>query len=221
MAARASFIDLSHILESGMPVFPGSRPVILETESTLEKDTYNETSLRFTTHTGTHIDCGLHMIPGSGDTLSTPLDSFYGTGQLIHCRHLASNPVITRKYLESYEKQLSTTDYLLFYTGWDQYWGSAQYYNGFPVMDTGAAEYISGFSLKGIGVDAISFDVIESTDFPVHRLLLSVKMILVENLHNLAGLPASGFTFAGFPLPIKHGDGSPVRAVGIVINHDL
>jgi kynurenine formamidase len=70
--------------------------------------------------------------------------------------------------------------------------------------------------LKGTGVDAPSFDPVDSVKLSVHKALLSKGIVLIENLTNLDALPDKGFIFCCFPLKIKGGDGSPVRAVGIV-----
>ena len=85
-----------------------------------------------------------------------------------------------------------------------------------------AATYLSSFNLKGIGSDTISFDPVDSWELPVHHILLSKGLILIENLVNLKSLPKHNFAFSCFPLKIKNGDGSPVRAVGIVnSNYEL
>ena len=55
-------IDLTHPMESNMPVFPGSRPVNLVTTATFEKEGYHEIRMDCSTHTGTHIDCGYHLL---------------------------------------------------------------------------------------------------------------------------------------------------------------
>ena len=83
-------------------------------------------------------------------------------------------------------------------------------------MSEHAADWICGFSLKGLGVDAISVDPPEIPVLPVHRRLLEQQMVLVENLTRLQDLPQSGFTFFALPLPIQDGDGSPVRAVAMI-----
>lgn len=49
-------------------------------------------------------------------------------------------------------------------------------------------------------------------DEAVEKYLLEHDIISFENLKNTHLLPQS-FTFYGFPLPIAHGDGSPVRAI--------
>jgi arylformamidase len=101
-------------------------------------------------------------------------------------------------------------------TGWDKYWGKTEYFQGFPVLDAEAAEWLVSFPLKGIGFDTISADRVDSPDYPVHTILLSNDLIIIENLRNLKMLPARFFTFSGMPLNIEDADGSPVRAVAMV-----
>jgi kynurenine formamidase len=65
-------------------------------------------------------------------------------------------------------------------------------------------------------MDIISADPADAVALPVHNILLGAGMVLVENLTNLAAVPAPSFLFAGFPLKIRDADGSPIRAVAIV-----
>jgi arylformamidase len=166
-----------------------------------------------TGHIGTHIDCGLHMFNNGFDTGSTLPEHFIGTGIVIDCR--ACGYQIPEKLLKSEQKRIKKAEFILLYTGWDQFWGKARYFENFPVLNEQAAEFLTRFSLKGIGIDAPSFDTVHSTDLPVHHILLSKGILLVENLTNLKNISESEFIFSCFPLKIQGGDGSPVRAVGI------
>ncbi len=207
-------IDLSHVLTPGMPVFPGSPKAGLERIANIEKEGYTETRLKITTHTGTHIDCGLHMIPGGNDTASDPT-RFFGRGLVIDCRNLGSRS-ISREFLSRYGDKIGMADFVLLHTAWDQHWGKEAYFGGYPYPTPEAAAFLATFLLRGVGVDAISMDADDSTGYPVHRTLLLANMVLIENLTGLEQLPESGFYFSCLPLKIKSGDGSPVRAVAIL-----
>jgi len=66
-----------------------------------------------------------------------------------------------------------------------------------------------------IGVDTLSLDPGNSTDFAVHYAWLPTGRYGIENLANLDRLPASGATvFVGAP---KHrgGTGGPARVIAI------
>ncbi len=52
-------------------------------------------------------------------------------------------------------------------------------------------------------------------DIAIEKFLLEHDVISYENLANTETLPAR-FMFYGFPLAIRNGDGSPVRAVAVI-----
>ena len=74
---------------------------------------------------------------------------------------------------------------------------------------------LSEFSLKGIGIDAISIDSIKSTAFAVHKILLAKNILIIENLTNLDSIGTEFFILSVLPLKSQEADGSPVRAVGM------
>lgn len=204
--------DLSHLVTNGMPVFPGTPELNMKAIANLGSEGFNELQILVSTHTGTHIDCPLHIIDGGFDT-TYKIDQFYGRGIVLNC--LNEGSILNVSFLRHHEDLLSNTDYVLFYTGWDKYWGRAEYFGKFPILSEEAAGYMVGFKLKGTGIDAPGFDPVDSVDLPVHHILLSEGIILVENLTNLKNLPEKGFTFSCLPLKFEKGDGSPVRAAAI------
>jgi kynurenine formamidase len=213
-------IDLTHTLETGMPVYPGSGEAGIGKLASISQRGYNETELHLSAHTGTHIDCGKHFLESGFDTALTPPERFIGEGLVIDCRGVEEGAVITVVQLRQYEEKLKHADFVLLHTGWSRHWGSEGYYHGFPVPDEAAARYLSGFNLKGVGADTLSFDPTGSKDFHVHNMLLSAGIALIENLTGLERLPEHHFLFCCFPLKIKDGDGSPVRAVGLVMSEE-
>jgi arylformamidase len=214
--AIEDIIDLTHPLESNMPVYPGSMPVNLVTAATFEQEGYHETRMDFSSHTGTHVDCGYHLLRDGLNTMTTPMNHFYGKGLVADCRKIKAGGFISKEYIQTLETDIKNADFFLIHTGWSRYWGAEEYFRKFPVLHEDAATYLSSFNLKGIGSDTISFDPVDSVELPVHHILLSKGLILIENLVNLISLLEHDFVFSCFPLKIKNGDGSPVRAVGIV-----
>ena len=80
-------------------------------------------------------------------------------------------------------------------------------------MSPKAAQWLVGAGIRGLGIDMISVDEVDSTAFAIHNILLGADLVIIENLTNLEALPDSAFSFYCFPLRIQHADGSPVRAV--------
>lgn len=207
-------IDLSQTICENMPVFPGDEPPILTDRATVAEDGFYERMITFSSHTGTHVDAPAHILPHSRTLDRVPLEFFAGSCSVIDLTSPVQ-PEIAVLDLEPHEDLFKRSEFILLQTGWSRLWGQARYFNNYPVLSMEAALWVRSFGLKGIGVDAISVDVVDSTDLPVHKVLLE-KMIVIENLTNLEALPRTGFTFSCIPLKLKNADASPVRAIAIL-----
>ncbi|SCZ77288.1 cyclase family protein [Acidaminobacter hydrogenoformans] len=203
-------IDLTHLIKENMPVFPGTEPPVLEAANTLERDGFREKKLHMYSHTGTHMDAPAHMINKGWTLDQVGIEAFFGPAVKIDARGLKR---IEKIHLEPLTD--SGAEFLVLWTGWDQYWGTEKYFGAFPALSLEAAAWLTGLSLKGIGVDAISIDPMDSEDFAVHLELLSNDMVLIENLRGLEQLPEQ-FIFSAMPLKLEDADGSPVRAYALL-----
>ena len=205
-------IDLSHTIAGDMPVFPGTPQPVLKPLLSIEEHGFGETMLQMMSHTGTHMDAPSHMIAGAPGLDDFLAEKFFGPALIIN--HLPSaGRSIELEALRQEEDKIARAEFVLFCTGHSEKWGSAEYLGPFPLLTRAAAEFLTSFPLKGVGIDAISFDELDATDSPIHRILLSAGFVLLENLANLRQAPAEGGLFAALPLKYKNADGSPVRAV--------
>jgi kynurenine formamidase len=208
-------VDLSHSIGPAMPVWPGTPgPEFLKLSSVAD-DGYAEQSIRMSSHTGTHLDAPAHIIDGGASLDSFDPGSFFGRGACVGVP-VAADGVISRELLAPLAESLGTIDFLLLHTGWSRFWGGPAYDRGYPVLDSGAADLLCSLTLKGIGIDAPSFDLPESRDYPVHLRLLSAGVLLVENMTDLHLLPSYGFLLSVFPLRITGAEACPVRAVAML-----
>jgi kynurenine formamidase len=213
-------IDLSHPINEGMPVYPGTEPPVIEAPCTVEKDGFYERKLSFYSHTGTHIDAPAHLLADAPTLDMLPIDTFVGPGSVIDLTQITGNTgntgnSIPLSILKPFKNLFETSDFILFHTGWSRYWGQDTYFSGFPVLTKESALWIHQFGLKGIGVDMISVDATGEMDLEIHKILLK-QSILIENLVHLDRLPQTGFTFSCLPMYLEAADGSPVRAVAMV-----
>lgn len=209
-------IDLTHPIRAGMPVFPGTPPVEILESARLESDGFNELRMVLTTHTGTHLDTPFHLLAKGPGLNELPLSRFVGPAVVIDLRAVPAGGVAGPEYFRGREDRILFADFVLLLTGWSRFWGQPAYFSGNPLLSEEAAHYLSSFPLKGIGMDAASFDPVDSADLPVHHILLGKGILLIENLVNLEQLPETGTTFSCLPLPVEGGDGSPVRAVAMI-----
>lgn len=213
-------IDLSHTILEEMTVYPGTEPPIIKKACTIETDGFRETSYCFYSHIGTHLDAPGHILE-DGITLDLmPMDKFCGRGVVLDFAQ-SSCQTIGMKELEPYQGQITGRDFVLLHTGWERYWGDPEYFTGFPVLSPEGAIWLAEQGIKGIGIDAISFDPADSEPkeglgLHIHRLLLSRGILLIENLTNLKELIDLEFNLCTFPLKFKDADGSPVRAVALI-----
>ena len=139
------------------------------------------------------------------------ISSFHGKALIIEI--MKGILEIDKSSLEQFADELGIVEFVLFKTGWNQFWGKQKYFEGFPVLTSETLEYLLTFQLKGIGFDTISADPVESTDYRNHYAIFEKGLIIIENLNFPNDLKESKGEFSCYPLPYEKADGSPVRAV--------
>ena len=215
-----SLIDFTHRIDNNIPVFPGDNPPELIPVVLKGENGYRETSFRITSHTGTHIDAPSHMIPGGKMLDDFPIDKFTGPGITVDLSGKWFSGVrgsleITKDDLAPLFSRIDNIDFVLIHTGWSNYWGKSEYTDKIPYLSAEAALFLAEHRLKGVGIDTISIDRIDSPVFSNHAVFLSRDIIVIENLTNLDKAPDELFTFFCMPLYYKDADGSPTRAFGL------
>jgi kynurenine formamidase len=142
-------------------------------------------------------------------------------------RRAASNPdtVVTVNDLRAYERghgRIKRGSVVAMNSGWDARAGSeAAYRNAdaagvshFPGFSGDAVEWlIEEREIAGIGVDTLSLDPGNATAFVAHLNLLGANRFGIENLANLARIPAKGTTAFVGVIPWEEGSGGPARVI--------
>jgi kynurenine formamidase len=205
-------IDLSHIINPDISVFPGTEKPVFERK---EIEGYPEVKITMYTHTATHMDAPIHIIKGARTLDELPIDRFMGKAIVIDCKHLAGKN-ITLDFLKQFVDKIKNIEFILFNSGWSAKWKTDAYFENFPTLTQEAATWLTQFKLKGIGLDSISLDPVPDLTLPNHKIVLAKEILIIENMTNLDSLPNEEFIFQCFPLKIEKADGSPVRAVGMV-----
>jgi len=215
-------IDLTMTLEEGIMTFPVHwHPVFEITQLGRFHVEGRETrKLTLGTHTGTHVDAPRHFIAGGTTIETTSLQIYYGKCRVLDFSNIPDKSEIS---LELLKKTLGK-DFpprLLFRFDWDLRLNNLEYYSHHPYLSESACEWLVKQGVKLIGTDAPMPDDPRNgrgseKDSPNHTILLSNGVAILEYLINLRDIPYKDFTLSAFPLPIRDGDGSPVRAVAIV-----
>ena len=208
-------VDLSRPIGADMPLWPGTPPPVITVRETHENGGYEEREYTITSHVGTHVDAPVHMLPNAPRLGDLPLDRFAGPACVVDLRD--SSGVVTAEELFARPGWRADREFVLLWTGWGDKWGRADYEDGHPVLHREAAEALVRLGLKGLGIDAFSFDPTFSHDCPIHKILLAGGVLLVENLAGLDRLFGRDFLFTAFPLAIPEADGCPVRASALLL----
>ena len=212
-------IDLTHILNEKMTVYPDTVGPKFEVLNTVEKHGFTELKMTVVTHSGTHIDAPCHILKNAKSIDQFPIEKFIGNAIVIPCQ---DKQEINLKYLQTFEDKITQIDFILFFTGWQYKWNTKDYFDDCPIPTREAAMWLTKFKLKGIGFDAFSVDKVipakkvTSENLPNHFILLEKEILLIENLTNLDKLPDCVFSFQCLPLNVENADGSPVRAIAMM-----
>ena len=209
-------IDLSHYIEEGMPVYPGTEPPDIKVVMSYEQFGFKESRIQIFSHVGTHLDCPAHIYPDGLSVANMPIDQFCGSGLVLDSSELGSHALIDTSFISRFNNLITNKDFILFYTAWDKKWGSSAYFEDYPTFTEEAIKYLAQMQIKGIGIDAISIDPVDENQLNNHRIFLQSQKIIIENLKDIDTLIGKDFEFMCFPLKLQNGDGSPIRAVAVL-----
>lgn len=210
-------VDLSRSYFPNMPEAYGHRNFEIE-RYTNPKTNSRLSFLKFTSHTGTHIDAPFHFIDG-GETIDQfNVEEFTGIGYTINLLK-GSNEAITLPEIEENVKQFSDAKFLFIRTGWEEKWNMGDkeaYVNAHPYIEEEAARFLAS-KIKFLGIDTISPEATFSSGkrlgSPVHEILLSKRVLIIENLCGLKEVTGYRFLVYAFPLNLIGTDGAPARVV--------
>jgi kynurenine formamidase len=150
-----------------------------------------------------------------------PLGLFYGPATCIDISAAAPQTYLNASDLDNIVDRTGLDvrkgDILLFYTGtYNRHHGTKDYLSQYPGLDESGSMWLVERGIKTFGVDAPSLDNPISRSYPLHMMCRKYGITHYENLANLDQVVGKRFTFAGFPLDILNGTGSPVRAVALM-----
>lgn len=210
------FIDLTGTLENkmwdyGKPFIPYN----MKRLTSMENDGYVALEITFTTHTGTHVDCPRHFGEELNSISEMDLQNFYGNAKLVDISDACTmgSSINAELLLNSEAQSLKPGEICVLRTGWDKMWNTAEYVDAYPYLTPEAAEFLVE---KGIKLLATDIPIIGNPHDTLTDMVLCEKEIpSIYSLVNTDKLPKQ-FIFSAFPLKIKDGDGSPVRAVAII-----
>jgi kynurenine formamidase len=221
--------DLTHVFRTSLPLFADIFPrPTRETFVTVPRDGFYGQVWRFWEHTGTHLDVPAHFILGGRKTPQLTLDELFAPIAVVDIsQRAATNPdtVVTVDDLRAYERRhgrIKSGSLVAMDSGWDARAGSEAAYRN---ADASGVSHFPGFSgdavkwlvdereIAAIGVDTLSLDPGNATQFVAHVATLGSNRFGIENLANLGKIPPKGATAFVGVIPWEEGSGGPARVI--------
>jgi arylformamidase len=213
MAHRGShYFDISLPLTPDLPVWPGDDDVSVQPLSRIANgDDTNVTSLKFTSHVGTHVDAPWHFIDEGAKLNDLPIDRWIGPCLVIAIPDDAAR--IEVEHLEAVEIP-EGIERLLFRTSNSAHWrpGKLKFEEDYVAVAPAAARWIVDHGIRLVGIDYLSIELFDDAANETHRTLLGNDVLVIEGL-NLAGIEPGPYQLICLPLRLAAGDGAPARVV--------
>lgn len=224
-------IHLSHVIDTGIPQWPGDPPVEFATVAELSQDGYYLRRFCLGEHSSTHINA-----PNSFHSFGVGIDQYSAKSLIvpaivIDIREAAAiypDYALTIADILGWEEkynQISPGSVVLLHTGWQDKWLDK---DAFFNRDAEGTFHFPGFSrdatvfllnerqIVGIGIDTHGVDPGQDNSFTTNRLVLEQPRIVLENLTNLDQLPPQGTTLVIGILRLRDGSGSPAAVLALV-----
>lgn len=211
-----AYIDLTHPIEEGIPVWPGEPDPEIWASATLEKDGYTVESIRIGTHLGTHMDTPSHFVGGGANLDQIPLETLIGRAFILDLRSKGRGQLIGKEDLEPYHDRLRPGARILLKTGWDRHFRDGTFFEDFPCLTLEAARYLASRRITLLGMDSPSPSPVGDPDNRIHRTLLGAGIIHVEALKDLTLIEEDECELIALPPLFKGFSGSPCRVVAVV-----
>lgn len=206
MAVR--LIDISRSLNPTIAVWPGDTPYELRGVLSLaEGAPVNLTTILVSAHTGTHVDAPYHFT-ASGHTMeAVDLSVYWGPAQVVSVERTAG-PLVPADFAHV---DLSSAPRLLVHSR-ASHTDPTRFHEDFVYPSPELADFLGAKGIRLYGADAPSMDAHDSKALPGHHALQRNGILILEGL-DLSQAPDGLYDFVAMPLPVRGGDGSPVRAV--------
>jgi len=236
--AQYRIVDLSHSYGPDTIYWPTSPTRFDKTELAYGDSGagyfYSAYSVCTPEHGGTHLDAPIHFAEKGVPTDQVPLENLVGDAVVIDVSaRAAKDPdyllsVADVERFEAEHGRIAVGAIVLMRTDWSRRWPDTLAYMGDDRPGETSGLRFPGFGVEAtrllvedrkvavLGIDTASIDTGQSTEFMAHRIGAAVGVVNLENLTNLADLPATGSIVLALPMKIEGGSGGPVRVIALV-----
>lgn len=226
------FVDLSREIHHRAPTHPSHPPVVMSVwydhdevkTAGATRFTSKALYLSLSDHAGTHVDAPCHFNPDQNAPSidQVPLENFYTEAICLDLSHVPLKHQITvaemEEALAKSGEVIKPRDTVLLHMGVNmRLFGKPSYLHDFPGLHVDAVHWLADKGILLFGVEAVSPAPEGEANFKAHLACAERGITHIECLWNLDKLVGKRrFRFIGFPLKIRGGTASPIRAVAVL-----
>lgn len=201
--------DVSLPITNSMLVWDGDEKVNIKTIATVKKDRVKLSKFSFGSHTGTHIDAASHFLEEGFGIDKIPLEKLIGRCFVIDLTDIKSLEI---RLAHLKKKGIKSGDRILFKTGNFALLKQSTFPNNYVSLSEDAAKFLVDKGVCLVGTDFLGIEKRGSANHPVHKILLSNGVIIVEGL-DLEKIKEGRYDIICLPLKVVGADGSPARVL--------
>lgn len=226
-------VDLSPLIEKGIPRFPTHPHLVIDQTVTHEHDGYYCQSLQMAEHTASHVDAPAHIHPHLMDVTIEQFSPDYLIRPAVRYDLSKFDPkpgeLITAEHIVQLEKEMNEQakegDVVLLHFGWMKYWANDHrwkwYASNAPGLTEEAVRLFAERNVRAVGSDTIACDQamkdgVAEKSYGHDVYWLPQQILIMESLANLDQVSDRSL-FVAAPLRIKRGSGSPIRAMAYCV----
>jgi arylformamidase len=190
-------------------IYPGNPPVEIELQQSMAKGgSSNVSSLKFGSHTATHVDAPLHMVQGAASVDQISLDVLMGPATVLAFGDDVMS--VTAEALRA--ANIGNAERVLLKTRNSAFIRSGTFQKDYTYLAPDGAEYLVSSGVKLVGIDYLSIEQFHSGHHRTHTTLLSSGVVILEGV-DLSAVSPGRYELRCLPLSMPGLDGAPARAV--------
>jgi arylformamidase len=189
-------------------------------------DTGKQGHFTISDHSATHLDTPGHSIPGGAHLEGVDIRRLIGEAVVLDLVDADPNHGYTAQDLASATPKVERDDIVLLYSGYRDGTPEQRIHQTYLTVD--GAEWLVEMGVRAVGCEPAGLEHVvngllvydwfnphteHAPAWPVHQILLSNNIYIIEGLTNLEQIRGRRVHFAALPALIPGLTGSPVRAV--------
>lgn len=163
-------------------------------------------------HVGTHMESPFHYLHEGPDVAQIPLGQVVGECTLVDLSHKRVGDRITAADLQERGGGIREGDIVFIFTGLGDNYHTPQAHDR-PYFTVDAIQWLIDKKISCLGVDCSGIEKRDEPTQPLHTLLFSHGIPLIEHLAHLEQLHTRRFFVVAVPLRIHGMDASPLSVV--------